>query len=598
MWPGVRIVLRQAARNLRARPGQAALILVAMVLATTTLAMALAVNRTGDDAWNQVWRASHGGDAIVWAGYDDTAIPANPPTTWVYDQLASVRSAPGVAAASGPFADLDATGHIGPANVNLSVSVRDVAPSPVDQPVLTAGEWLSTQDGIVLEDALAVILGVHVGDIVAIQGQALPVRGTALTTSAPRYRPGHVGYAWVTGATAERLERNGAVFQGATMPIRLTDPSTADSFAAAHWMAAADPDPAAGFEIDSAAQIRNGGHEDLDTLALALGVVGTALALIMIAITAVLVTARVAAHTRQIGTLKAVGVTPSQVAAIVLVENLVVALAAAVIGVVTGDRLAPFMARTETVLYGAPQAPTLTWTTIGLVLAVAVGVVSLATIRPVRLAARTTTLRALTPPTREPRTAAMRLPGPRTWQIGLRILLRRPTRTAATILGGALAVAMVTIAAALRASQTSTLAHNPYDAANRALLNEIHTILVVAGATLVALALTNAAIVATLAARDNARGYAILRTLGATPGQTARSFLVGQLLSGLLATGLGVPTGIVAFDTLRGGLDAVNLSRSTVVALTGLALLAYGLIAAVPAMWLARRPIAAQLVYE
>jgi len=36
----VRVVLRQAWRNLRARPGQALLVLVSMSLATTTLAMA------------------------------------------------------------------------------------------------------------------------------------------------------------------------------------------------------------------------------------------------------------------------------------------------------------------------------------------------------------------------------------------------------------------------------------------------------------------------------------------------------------------------------------------------------------------------------
>jgi len=138
----VRVVLRQAWRNLRARPGQALLVLVSMSLATTTLAMAVAVNRTGDGAWDRVWRTSRGGDVIAWAGYDATAIPASAPTAWVYQQLAAVRQAPGVQDVGGPFADLTATSHLGPADVVLSVSVRDSTPSAIDRPLVTGGGWL------------------------------------------------------------------------------------------------------------------------------------------------------------------------------------------------------------------------------------------------------------------------------------------------------------------------------------------------------------------------------------------------------------------------------------------------------------------------
>jgi ABC-type antimicrobial peptide transport system permease subunit len=115
---------------------------------------------------------------------------------------------------------------------------------------------------------------------------------------------------------------------------------------------------------------------------------------------------------------------------------------------------------------------------------------------------------------------------------------------------------------------------------------------------MIALALVNAAIVATLAARDSARSYAIMRTLGATPGQTAASFLCGQLTSAVLAVALGIPAGIGVFNALRRGLDAVQLSLSTVATLTFAALVAYLAIAAVPALVLARRPVAPQLAYE
>lgn len=599
MRGGLRVIVRQAWRNLRARPGQALLILVTMSLATTTLAMAIAINKTGDNAWTRVWQGTHGGDVIAWAGYDTTAIPPNAPSHWVYQQLDAVRTAPGVRAVGGPYADLTATGRIGVADdVKLSVSVRDPAPAAIDQPMVTSGQWLTAGSGVVLEDALATILGVRVGDSVVISGQRLPVVGTAVSTSAPRYRPGHYGYAWVNQSTAAALQAGGALFQGATMPIRLTNPSTSDSFARTHQAAAAFSDPSAGFEVDTPADVLAGQHEDLNTLAVALLVVGTALALTMIAITAVLVSARVAAHTRQIGTLKAIGVTPMQLAAIVLVENVAVALTAAVVGVFAGDHLAPLLDRTETVLYGAPHAPAVSATTIALVGTVALCVVMVATVRPVVLGVRATTLRALTPAARAPRGAGLRVPGPRAWQIGLRSLLRRPTRTISTVIGGALAIAVMTIAVALRTSQAIALAHNPHDAANRALLGEIRGIVVTAGVAMIALALVNAAIVATLAARDSARSYAIMRTLGATPGQTAASFLCGQLTSAVLAVALGIPAGIGVFNALRRGLDAVQLSLSTVATLTFAALVAYLAIAAVPALVLARRPVAPQLAYE
>lgn len=598
MRPSLHVVPRQAWRNLRARPGQALLILFAMTLATTTLSMSAAVNRTGDGAWNRVWLGTRGGDVIAWAGYDDSRLPADPPTGWVYDQLGAVAAAPGVQAVGGPYPDLDATGRIGLADVHLSVSVRDPAPAAIDQPLLTSGEWLRNGGGVVLEDGLAGILGVRPGDRVILAGRSLPVLGTALSTSAPRYRPGHIGYAWVDRSTAATLQAGGAIFQGATMPIRLTDPSTADSFAASHQAGAGSADPAAAFELHTPASVRSSQHEDLDTLALALMVVATGLALVLIAITAVLVTARVAAHTRQIGTLKAIGVTPAQLASIVLAENAAVALIAAVIGVFAGDRLAPLLARTETVLYGAPEAPTVTLATVGLVVGAAIGVVALATVRPILVGARACTLRALAPRTRLPRWAGRKVPGPTVWQVGLRALLRRPIRTLSTAAGGALAVALVTLAVALRESQAKALARNPHDAANRALLDEIHNILVVAAVVVVALAVVNAAIVATLAARDGARGYAIMRAFGATPGQTTASFLCGQLVIGVIAVAIGIPTGIGVFDALRRGLDAVDLRLSTVLGLTGVAVLLYIAIATVPALILARRPVAGQLAYE
>jgi hypothetical protein len=90
-----------------------------------------------------------------------------------------------------------------------------------------------------------------------------------------------------------------------------------------------------------------------------------------------------------------------------------------------------------------------------------------------------------------------------------------------------------------------------------------------------------------------------MRTIGTTPRQTVTAFLVAQLTACLLACGLGIPLGILFYESIRSGiLDPIGLSLLTYAATCLTALVLYGLIAAVPARLLARRPITPQLAYE
>ena len=79
----------------------------------------------------------------------------------------------------------------------------------VNKPVLTAGSPLR-EDGIVLERSLANALGIEVGATLAVtSGRGtidLPVLGTAVVPSQPRYPRSNPGLAWVTPATLERVE--------------------------------------------------------------------------------------------------------------------------------------------------------------------------------------------------------------------------------------------------------------------------------------------------------------------------------------------------------------------------------------------------------
>ena len=73
-------------------------------------------------------------------------------------------------------------------NVPVDAEGRDTQAAAVDQPLLTAGHWVSS-GGAVIEQGLAEALGLHVGDTIALGGHTLHVVGIALSTARPFYPP-------------------------------------------------------------------------------------------------------------------------------------------------------------------------------------------------------------------------------------------------------------------------------------------------------------------------------------------------------------------------------------------------------------------------
>ena len=104
----------------------------------------------------------------------------------------------------------------------------------INTPVRTAGSELR-EDGIVLERSFADALGLEVGTplrIAAAGGPVeLPILGTAISPSQPRYPRSNPGLAWVTPATLARIEPDRSRWTW-TQAVRLTDASAAPAFAA------------------------------------------------------------------------------------------------------------------------------------------------------------------------------------------------------------------------------------------------------------------------------------------------------------------------------------------------------------------------------
>lgn len=612
------LIVRLAWRNLRRRPAQAALLLLMLCLSTTMVSLGLAINETGHEPFNRLHNSINGFHVKAYAAYHTSAelvlprLPVPDPANAARAdrQLAELAAQPGVAAVGGPWSFLFAEGQVGGVALPIWVQVRDPQPSAVGQPLVTSGQWLDDSDGVVvLEDGLASLLKVAPGDEVTLAGQGLRVRGLAMTTSVRRYPGEFPATIWTNRATAAQLRAAGAVPLGAGVELRLARPEDAAAFVAAR--APTYPETGSLTTWERARSKANG----MEPYTLVLGIIATLLAGLTVATAAVLVAGRMAAQGRQIGALKAIGVTPRQALGVVTVEYLAIAVIAAAIGIVLGTVLSPLIGRDSPILYGAPAAPPITWPRAAIAIALALAVVVVGSLQPALRGVRQSTVRALAsgarPPKRSSRAArfAATVGIPLPVVLGLRSAMRRPGRTLANATGLALSVAMV-IAGLGTSKATQAFLHSQsideedalVRAANATLIDHVLGIFFVGAGLLLALAALNAMIVAIFAARDNARNHAILRAVGATPRQTVVSFVVAQLGAGLLGCAAGIVLGVLLYNSTVAGsardLPALALPAFTYV-VVGLAVpLLYLMVVIVPATRLARRPAAGALTYE
>ena len=127
-----------------------------------------------DGAWNRTWQATRGFH-VNFTVYHPPDEPGDRALVATLRQRADrLARAPGVAAAGGPWSHLYGSIQIGGGSEDLTAEVRDPAPSPVDQPLVTSGRWLGQGGGGVLEGGLAATLRARAGDTVTIRGGRSP----------------------------------------------------------------------------------------------------------------------------------------------------------------------------------------------------------------------------------------------------------------------------------------------------------------------------------------------------------------------------------------------------------------------------------------
>jgi putative ABC transport system permease protein len=309
-------------------------------IATAAVAMivlALEVRSAGIDPWQRTFAEANGAHVLAYVPSRADAV--------------AIGELPGVTERSAPVplttVTLGERGRID--RVQLAGLSRQTV---VNKPLLTAGSQLR-DGGIVLERSLADALGIDVGTSLELTSSRdsieLPVLGTAVVPSQPRYPRSKPGLAWVTRATLERVEPDRARWRWSEA-VRVVNPAAAAAFSgrAAAGFPAADSQSGLYFPWQ---QQRDGALGDAQGTQVIVTMFTILLLVVAFIVVGILVGARASEQYRQIGLLKAVGFTPRQIGMTFALESAALGLVAAVLGFALGAILAPRLA--------APSAETL-----------------------------------------------------------------------------------------------------------------------------------------------------------------------------------------------------------------------------------------------
>ena len=591
------LVWRLATKDLRHRPAEAFLLLLAIATAATTLTLGMALHGAANNPYAATRAATNGPDVLA---LESPAAPNASGRASLAD-LTPLEHESGVVAHGGPYPVTWAPLRSPGLTAAAEIQGRSPAPSLVDQPKLTAGSWVQP-DGVVVEGGFAHALGLRPGDRISLGRLSFRVVGVAVTAAIPNYPQvcylgcnlqgklgnDNPGLVWLTKTDAERVAGLSAEPVAYVLDLKLRDPAQANDFANAYD---ADTSPTAPF-LASWQSIRDEDATTISNEQLVLLTGSWLLALLALASVTVLVGGRMAGQTRRVGLVKAVGGTPALVAAVLLFENVLVAWCAAGVGLLAGWLAAPLLTGPGAGLVGAPDAPTLGASAIGLVAAMALGVAVAATFVPAVRAARKSTVGALYDVARAPRRRAWvvaisaRLPV--SLLLGARLAARRPRRLVLSALS--VAITASGIVAVLIVHETAN-SQQGFFAPNDPQSLRLDEVTSVISLMLIVLAVVNAIFIAWAMTLDARHSSALARALGATPRQVGTALSVAQIFPALTGALLGIPGGVGLYDAANHGGSTAVPPTSWLVAMVLATMVAVAVLTVIPARIGARRSV-------
>jgi putative ABC transport system permease protein len=542
-----RLLLKLSFSGLRRRRLHTALTIVVVAAASAALTLALGVGRVADRPWERTFAATNGAHV--------TAFALGPEV-----DLEAVTRLPGVVAASRGSTVFGAFRHDGE-RYGLRLVETSEPPPEVVRPVLVEGDRLGRGD-VLLEQSFARFHDLGPGDELAIGGgPPLRVAGVVAIAAGEAYPQTQPGVAFALEETLARVEPDRSRWQEVAA-LRLTDPEASGSFIR---RATALTGELVGYEdwrderTDAAADARTA-KVVLVFFALLLLLTGGF-------VLATLVGGRVLAQVREVGLLKAAGLTPGQIGRVFVVEQLALGAVGVAIGIAVGTLATPLFVTRSAALLNASETPSFDLLRTALVVALVLGAVAVFTLAPAWHAGRRTTAAALAGGlsgragrSRLGRLAhRLRLPAP--IALGAGEAFARPGRATLTALALALtvvsAVATLGMEASLRVSaeppaappRQEGLAAPAWDPVDddAGEGERLRPIVYGLDAVLLFIGLVNLVATLLLGLRERVRDLGILKALGLTPGQVTASFVAAQALLAALAVVIGIPAGLALF---------------------------------------------------
>ncbi|MFI7231580.1 FtsX-like permease family protein [Nonomuraea angiospora] len=589
------LIARLVLADIRVHKVQAVMLLLAVTVATATMALGLSLRGVSDALYEQTRAVTAGPDLVALSGDTGPSVTST---------LTSLTEAPEVVAHHGPYRVVYAT-LTNRDSTSSPVVVQGFAETPgaVNRPLVTSGHWVRP-GGTVLERGFATALGARVGDHVTIAGRSYPVVGIAVTAATSIYPwaaqigPGggpsdYSGLAWMTRSDARALASAGNLPVTTAIDLKLRDPAATEAFIDARRV------PTFRVNLHS---WQFTAQQDMVILrnSQPILVIGSWL-LSFLAITGVaaLAAGRAVEQTRRAGLLKAVGATPGLIAAVLLTEYLALALIGDTLGLLIARLTVPAIASPTASRIGDAAGPDGATVATATVLAVAVAVLS--TLRPTLRALRTATVTALSATAHQPRhrpwltTISALLPTP--LLLGLRLMARRPGRAVLQACSTATTVISIIALLSLYAQTDRGYGLNGSSALPN-LRGELDRRLMLAVTILlITLAIVNTLTFTWTTAMEARANMAIARTLGATPGQISAGLSTAQLLANLPGAIIGAPLGVGLF-ALFSARNWTPPPTSWLLATVLATLLTTAALTVLPARLAARRPVAQALSAE
>jgi putative ABC transport system permease protein len=449
------------------------------------------------------------------------------------------------------------------------VGLRDELPE-VSTPLLVEG-GLPGKGEVALERSFAEFHDLGPGSTLETPGGPLRVSGIvviSLGNAYPQEQPG-TGFASVPTLESVVPDREDWTY---VVGVRLADPNAADAVSAqAQRLVGLEGTSRTWRSLEEEATFPTA------VVSTIVSIFGTLLLLATGAVLATLVGGRVVAQAREIGTLKATGLTPGQVARVLMVEQLGLAIVGVGLGVVAGWLLTPVFATSAASLLNASEIPSWDPTAILVVAAIVLGAVAVFTLVPALHAARKTTAATLTGGIAAGRRRSrlgrlaerLGLPVPAT--VGARSAFARRGRVTLTVIALALTVTSAVATLGMEASldvATDPGVAQPLEGLDTPMFDPVNDdagedeILrpVVYGldALLLFVGIVNLIATLLLTTRERVRDLGMLGAVGMTPRQVTGSLVSEQAAVAVLAGLVGLPLGLLFFRgaiALTGGSD-------------------------------------------